>query len=98
MKESSKTKNEIKSVTRELVNIVGLLNRKVDVIKAYHSIQEATTYHGKRIAQSNETNETSLKPTNTVGIQTSEDEILQDTARQREDVTKEMHKEVENRQ
>ncbi|KAI4470370.1 hypothetical protein MML48_1g16379 [Holotrichia oblita] len=51
VKESTKTKTEIKDMTRELGHIVGILNRKVDILKAsYDELTTKSTEYEKQLS------------------------------------------------
>ncbi|KAK9721686.1 hypothetical protein QE152_g20786 [Popillia japonica] len=85
VKESTKTKTEIKAVTRELVNIVGNLGRKIDVLKAhYTAITEKADSYEEQIARTLQEPERPLPPQcNSVGVQAEEREIVNEISQKK---------------
>lgn len=87
IKETPKTKTEIKTVSRQLVDIVVNLSRKVEVLKAHHEILmgKAAAYD-KQISKAQDQI--------TVGVQAEENEIVEEILKKKEDVSKEIERTI----
>ncbi|KAK9744329.1 hypothetical protein QE152_g7960 [Popillia japonica] len=93
VKESVKTKREIKATTRELGNIVGDLNRNMNIAKAHYLMLtdkvngiEMYISHGNAQVQGSLRQRKQLN----VGIQADETDIVREIAQRKKDINKEI--------
>ncbi|KAK9708702.1 hypothetical protein QE152_g27067 [Popillia japonica] len=94
VKESTKSKTEIKAVTRELVNIVSPLGRKIDVLKAhYTAITEKADSYEEQIARTIQEHDRAPPPQcNGVGVQAEEREITKEISQKKDDEVKQIQR------
>lgn len=97
VKESTKTKTEIKSITRELVGIVGNLNRKVDILKAGWNDGGALRQKGQTAPTNVQTDRIAQKSTASVGVQADESDIKQEMVQQKADMDNKIEKTIESK-
>lgn len=94
VKISTKTKVEIKSITRELSDIVGNLNRKMDILKVnYLLLSDKARQQEKPTVQMLES--TPLKELRSIGIQAEEKEIMNEVLNQKKEILKDVERELE---
>lgn len=93
VRESTKTKIEIRTTTRELVNIVGILNRKMAVMKSSYEDLIAGQHERENLTKT--AGDEAVKERKDMGTQANENDIKRELAQLRENQEKHIESQIE---
>lgn len=101
IKVSTKTKTEIKSITRELNNVLGNLNRKMNILKtSYTDLNTEVIGYRKVMTNTSQTNHTGTQTEvekRSIGTQADEEEIKNELTRRKANMEQKIESEIRSK-